>query len=117
MYFFLLLGVFTSCKPISNVNYTIENASSSVFTIQLTYNRIDTTIIFRPHEEKKIAHFKNLEVRPYNFKKIKVKELNYKKFLLNLRDENSWKLTFQDKTLFDSSPLEYKIEIIDTDFI
>ncbi len=113
----LLLEGITSCTTTSHVTYTVKNASSFTFTFQLSYDLKDTAIVFHPHEEKKVALFNNLKVKPYNFKKIKVKEFNYKKFLLNLKDENSWKLTFRNKALFNSSTSEYKVEILDTDFI
>ncbi len=39
-----------------------------------------------------------------------------KKFLLNLKDENSWKFSLKSKDFFKSSRGDYSVAILDTDF-
>ena len=114
--FILLLGGMTSCTPASHVTYTVKNSSSMPFTFQLSYDLKDTTIVFHPHEEKKVAYFHRSEVRPSFFKKINVLAMRKKKFLLNLKDENSWKFTLKTKDFFKSSRGDYSVAILDTDF-
>jgi hypothetical protein len=114
--FILLLGGMTSCTPASHVTYTVKNDSSLPFTFQFSYELKDTAIVLHPHEEKKVAYFNRSEVRPSFFKKINIIAMRKKKFLLNLKDENSWKFSLKSKDFFKSSRGDYSIAILDTDF-
>ncbi len=112
----LLLGGIASCTPASHVSYTLKNLSSSSFTIQLSYDQRDTSILIKANEEKKIAYFNRSEVKPSFFSKINIVTSRNKKFLLNLKDENSWRFSLKSKDYFKSSRGEYHVDILDTDF-
>ena len=114
--FILLFGGIASCTPASHVSYTVKNASSSPFTLQLSYDQRDTSMVIKPQEEKKVAYFNRSEVKPSFFNKIHIIGLRKKKFLLNLKDENSWRFSLRSKDYFKSSRGEYRIEVLDTDF-
>jgi hypothetical protein len=112
----LLLGGLASCTPASHVTYAVKNASSSPFTLQFSYDQRDTSLVFQPNETKKVAYFNRADVKPSFFKKLNIISSRKKKFLLNLKDENSWKFTLKSKDLFKSCRGEYSVEILDTDF-
>ncbi len=115
--FILLLGGLTSCTPASHVSYTVKNASSSAVSFHLSYDQRDTTLLIKPNEEKKVAYFNRSEVKPSFFRKINIIGIHKKKFLLNLKDENSWRFSLKSKDYFKSSRGEYHVEILDTDFM
>ena len=112
----LLLGGLVSCTPASHVSYTVKNGSSSPFTFQLSYNQRDTSIVIPPNEEKKVAYFHRSEVKPSFFTKIHIFGSRKKKFLVNLKDENSWRFSLKSRDFFKSSRGDYRVEVLDTDF-
>jgi len=112
----LLLGGLVSCTPASHVSYTVKNGSSSPFTLQLSYAQRDTSIVFKPNEEKKVAYFNRAEVKPSFFHKLQILGMRRKKFLVNLKDENSWRFSLKSKDFFKSSRGDYRVEVLDTDF-
>ena len=112
----LLLGGLVSCTPASHVSYTVKNGSSNPFTLQLSYDQRDTSIVIQPNEEKKVAYFHRSEVKPSFFNKLQVLGMRKKKFLVNLKDENSWRFSLKSKDYFKSTRGEYRVEVLDTDF-
>jgi len=113
---FLLLGGLFSCTPASHVTYTIKNGSSSQVTIQLSYENQDTSMIIQSNTEKKVAYIHRSDFKPSFFRTIKLFGARKKKFLVNLKDENSWRFSLKSKNFFKSSRGEYRVEILDTDF-
>ncbi len=113
--YLILLGV-TSCTPASHVSYTVKNGSSNPFTLQLSYAQKDTSIVFKPQEEKKVAYFHQAEVKPSFFHKLQILGMRKKKFLVNLKDENSWRFSMKSRDFFKSSRGDYRVEVLDTDF-
>ena len=55
-------------------------------------------------------------MKPAFFNKITIIGFRKKKFLLNLKDENSWRFSLKSKDFFKSSRGEYRVEVLDTDF-
>ena len=113
----LLLGGIASCTPASHVSYSVKNTSSSPFTFQLSFDQRDTSLVLQPQEEKKVAYFNRSDVKPSYFKKITIIGFHKKKFLLNLKDENSWRFSLKSKDFFKSVRAEYRVDILDTDFM
>ncbi len=113
---FLNLVCLISCTRASHVTYTVKNVSSSPFTLQLSYDRRDTSMVIQPQQERKIAYFNRSEVKPSFFNKISIIGIRKKKFLVNLKDENSWRFSLKTKDYFKSTHGEYRVEVLDSDF-
>ena len=47
----------------------VKNASSSPFNLQLSNNQRDTSLVFKPQEEKKITYFNHSEVKSSSINK------------------------------------------------
>ena len=50
------------------------------------------------------------------FTKIHIFGSRKKKFLVNLKDENSWRFSLKSKDYFKSTRGEYRVEVLDSDF-
>ena len=85
-----LIKYFSLNIPINSPKYKFWWIGQLLFMCR-GINLRDTSIVITPNEEKKVAYFHRSEVKPSFFTKIHIFGSRKKMFLVNLKDENSWR--------------------------